>query len=331
MVVDIKAIIVEKFGSTENMKYVDVEMPSIRPKQVLIRVMVTSVNFADVKARSGNKGQGKLPFIPGLEAAGFIEQVGDEVTSFVVGQRVMAFPQNGSYAEYIVADENLTFAIPDHISFDVAGSCGIVSFLSYKLLADVAKLQNGDQVLIHSASGGVGTTAIQVARALGAKTIFGTVGNETKIPMAFEAGADHVLCYANGDFSQKINELTDGKGVPIILDSVGGEITEQSLNCLSKYGRLVVFGNSSGKYARLQTGELHSSCRSVLGFSLGTTRKEQPEVLKDVSLQVFRLLESGQLTIKISEKWSLKDAGLAHQFIESRNSTGKVLLYIENP
>lgn len=327
--IDIKAIIVEQFGPTENMKYVDIEIPSISSKQVLIRVMVTSVNFADVKARYGNKGQGKLPFIPGLEASGIIEQIGDEVTSLCVGQRVMAFPQNGSYAEYIVADENLTFIIPDSINFDVAGSCGIVSFLSYKLLADVAKLQDRDKVLIHSASGGVGTTAIQIARALGAKTIIGTVGNETKISVALEAGADHVISYTNENFPQKVNELTDGKGVNIILDSIGGEITEQSMNCLSKYGRLVVFGNSSGKYAQLPTSEFHSSCRSVLGFSLGTTRKEQPEVLKDTSFQVFRMLENGQITIKISEKLSLQDASLAHRLIESRNSTGKIILYTE--
>lgn len=325
-----KAIVVEQFGSTENMKYVNIEKPSIGSKQVLIRVMVTSVNFADVKARYGNKGQGKLPFIPGLEASGIIEQVGDEVTSFFAGQRVMAFPHNGSYAEYIVADENLTFAIPDHMSFDVAGSCGIVSFLSYKLLADVANLQAGDTVLIHSASGGVGTTAIQVARALGARTVIGTVGNETKIPVAFEAGADHVLCHTNENFAQRVNELTDGQGVNIILDSIGGEITGQSMNCLSRYGRLVVFGNSSGSYGQLQTNELHSSCRSVLGFSLGTTRKEQPEALKDTSLQVFRMIERGQITIKISEKLPLKDAPAAHQLIESRKSTGKVILYIEN-
>ncbi|MDO7905691.1 zinc-binding dehydrogenase [Paenibacillus sp. JX-17] len=325
-----KAIIVEQFGSIENMKYVDVEIPSIRPKQVLIRVMVTSVNFADVKTRYGNKGQGKLPFIPGLEASGIIEQVGDEVTSLSVGQRVLAFPQNGSYAEYMAADENLTFAIPDSISFEVAGSCGIVTFLSYKLLADVAKIQVGEQVLIHSASGGVGTTAIQVAKALGAKTVIGTVGNNSKISVALDAGADAVICYTNENFSQKVNELTHGKGVNIILDSIGGKISEQSMNCLSKYGRLVVFGNSSGAYGQFQTSELHSSCRSVLGFSLGTTRKEQPEVLRDTSLQVFRMLENGQVTIKISQKFSLKDAPLAHQFIESRNSTGKVLLYMEN-
>lgn len=325
-----KAILVEQFGSTENMRYVDVEVPSIGSKQVLIRVMATSVNFADVKARYGNKGQGKLPFIPGLEASGIIEQVGDEVASLAVGQRVMAFPHHGSYAEYIVADENLTFAIPDSIPFDVAGSCGIVSFLSYKLLADVANIQDQDQVLIHSASGGVGTTAIQVARALGAKTIIGTVGNESKIPVALEAGADHVICYTHENFVQRVNDITNGTGANIILDSIGGEITGQSMNCLSLYGRLVVFGNSSGQYAQLKTSELHSSCRSVLGFSLGTTRKERPQVLKDTSLQVFRMLERGQIKLNISQKLPLKDAPLAHQFIESRNSTGKIVLYVEN-
>ncbi|CAH0122804.1 Alcohol dehydrogenase [Paenibacillus sp. CECT 9249] len=127
-----KAVIVDKYGSVENMRYTDVEMPSIRSNQILIRVKTTSVNFADIKARYGNKGQAKLPFILGLEASGIVEKVGSEVKSFSIGQRVLAFPQHGSYAEYVVANENLTFAIPDRISFDTAGACGIVSFLSYK-------------------------------------------------------------------------------------------------------------------------------------------------------------------------------------------------------
>jgi NADPH2:quinone reductase len=325
-----KAVIVDKFGSAENMKYVDVEMPSINSNQILIRVKTTSVNFADIKARYGNKGQGKLPFILGLEASGVIEKVGDKVKSFYIGQRVLAFPHHGSYAEYVVADENLTFAIPDSINFDTAGACGIVSFLSYKLLADIAKLQKGENVLIHSASGGVGTTAIQIAKALGAKNIIGTVGNEKKIHMALSAGADHTICYEQVNFAEKVNELTDGKGVNVILDSIAGDITEQSLKCLANFGRLVIFGNSSGKYGQVQTNDLHASCLSVLGFSLGTTRKERPEILKETAIEVFRLLENGQLDIKISERFPLKDASLAHQLVESRNSTGKVLLYVEN-
>ncbi|UHA73216.1 quinone oxidoreductase family protein [Paenibacillus sp. 481] len=325
-----KAIIVESFGSPENMKVVDVEMPTIHTDQILIRVKTTSVNFADIKSRYGKKGKGKLPYIPGLEASGVIEKIGDKVKSFAVGQRVLAFPHHGSYAEYIVADENLTFAIPDSVDFDTAGACGIVSFLSYKLLADVARLQSGETVLIHSAAGGVGTTAIQIAKALGAAKIIGTVGDESKIPMAISAGADEVICYEKGDFAEKVNALTDGKGADVILDCIAGDITEKSLHCLAHYGRLVMFGNSSGKTGQIHTNDLHASCRSVLGFSLGTTRKEHPERLQHTAIQVFRLLEHGKLNIKISERFALQDASLAHQWVESRKSTGKVLLVVEH-
>jgi NADPH2:quinone reductase len=322
-----KAIQITGFGSTEHMKYVDVDVPTITSKQVLIAVKSTSVNFGDIKARYGNKGQKTLPFIPGLEAAGIIERVGDEVTTLFVGQRVLAFPHEGSYAEYVAADENLTFVLPDLVEFDVAGACGIASFLSYKLLVDTAKIQAGDNVLIHSASGGVGTTAIQIARALGATTIIGAVGHEDKFPVVIEAGANHVVNYSDETFPDKVMELTHGKGVHIVLDSVGGNITAQSMQCLCKYGRLVVFGNSSGTYAQLSTDQLHVSCRSVLGFSFATTRKEQPESIQDIAREVFRLLESGQLNIKVSKKMHLADAAVAHQLIENRQSTGKIVLY----
>lgn len=324
------AIVVESLGSPENLKYRDVEMPVMGPKQVLIRVKTTSVNFADIKARRGNKGQGAVPFIPGLEAAGVIEQVGADVTSLHKGQRVIAFPHNGSYAEYIVADENLTFAIPNGIGFDIAGACGIVSFLSYSLLVELARIQEGETVLIHAASGGVGTTAIQIAKIFGAGLVVGTVGSEAKKAAAVRVGADHVFCYEEEGFAENVNEITNGKGVNIILDSVGGEVTEQSMKCLARYGRLVIFGNSSGKYGQLETSDLHASCRSVLGFSLGTTRKERPEQLKRIAEKVLRLLENRRLQIEIGATFPLKDASLAHNWVESRKSTGKVLLKVEN-
>lgn len=325
-----KAVIVEKLGSPEHLKYTDIEMPVIHSNQVLIRVKTTSVNFADIKARRGNKGQGTVPFIPGLEAAGIIEQVGSAVTSLRPGQRVMAFPHNGSYAEYIAADENLTFALPDSIGYDIAGACGIVSILSYKLLADIAKLEKDETVLIHSASGGVGTTAIQIAKILGARQIIGTVGSEAKKSAALQIGADHVICYEEEGFAERVNEITNGKGANIILDSVGGDITGQSMQCLARYGRLVIFGNSCGQYCQIQTSDLHASCRSVLGFSFGTTRKEQPEQLSKTANEVFRLLENRLLQIKIGETFPLKDASLAHEWVESRQSTGKVSLVVDH-
>jgi len=325
-----KAVIVTEFGKPEVLKYVDLEIPTFNSKQILIEVEKASVNFADIKSRYGKKGLGKFPFIPGLDAAGVIIAVGNEVTQFKVGERVAAFPVGGSYAEYVVANENLTFHIPETVGFDVAAACPTVSFLSYKLLADVAKIEKGETVLIHSAAGGVGTTAIQIAKILGAGKIIGTVGNEKKAMVAQAAGADDVICYESEDFAQKVNELTEGRGANIILDSIAGKISEQSLHCLAPYGRLVHFGNSSGQVGHFNTQQLHSSCRSVLGFSLGTTRKERPELLKVTAKQVFSFLEKGQLTIKIGHQFSLEDAVSAHRLLESRQSIGKILLNVRD-
>jgi len=325
-----KAVVVTEFGKPEVLKYVDVEIPTYNSNQVLIKVEKASVNFADIKSRYGKKGLSKFPFIPGLDAAGVIIDVGKEVTQFKAGDRVAAFPVGGSYAEYVVANENLTFPIPVTVGFDVAAACPTVSFLSYKLLADLARIEKGETVLIHSAAGGVGTTATQIAKILGAGKIIGTVGNEKKATVAYAAGADHVICYEGEDFAQKVNELTEGIGANIILDSIAGRISEQSLHCLAPYGRLVHFGNSSGQVGHFYTQQLHSSCRSILGFSLGTTRKERPELLKETAKQVFNFLEKGQLTIKIGHQFSLEDAVSAHRLVESRESIGKILLNVRD-
>jgi NADPH:quinone reductase len=320
-----KAILVTEFGGTEMMKLSDVPIPTIGSKQVLIRVEKTSVNFADIKSRYGNKGR-KLPFIPGIDVAGVIESVGEAVLSLQVGQRVIAFPSEGSYCEYVAADENLTFVLPDAIEFEVAAACPIVSFLSYKLLADIARIEKGETVLIHSAAGGVGTTAIQLAKILGAGLVIGTVGTQSKTTVALASGADHVICYEEEDFASKVNQLTNGKGANVILDSLAGWVTEESMKCLAHFGRLVHFGNSNGVVGNFQTKDLHSSCRSVLGFSFGTTRKNRPETLKETALQVFKFIENGSLKVNIGQTFPLAEAAKAHELVESRRSTGKILL-----
>lgn len=324
-----KAIVVSAFGGPETMKYTEVAMPEITEHQVLIRVIATSVNFADIKSRYGKKGNGKLPFIPGIDAVGIVERIGSAVTNIQIGQRVIAFPDGGSYAEYVAADKNLTFVLPDEIDFTTAAACPIVAFTSYNLLANVARLQHGETVLIHAAAGGIGTTAIQLARLLGAGKVIGTVGNKEKKKIAFEAGADDVICHSDEDFVRKVNELTNGEGVDVILDSIAGTVSERSLECLAFYGRLVHFGNASGAVGTFQTKDLHTSCRSILGFSFGTTRKKRPRLLQHTADQVFHYLRSGNLQMKIGKRFSLQDAGKAHEWIESRQSVGKVILSIE--
>ncbi|WP_459501086.1 quinone oxidoreductase family protein [Bacillus sp. C1] len=325
-----KAIVVTAFGGPETMKYTEVDMPTFNEKQVLIRVIATSVNFADIKSRYGKKGNGRLPFIPGIDAAGIVEQVGADVKDIRVGQRVIAFPLNGSYAEYVVANDNLTFVLPDEVDFTTAAACPIVSFTSYNLLANVARLQQGETVLIHAAAGGIGTTAIQFAKILGAGKVIGTVGSEAKQKIALDAGADHIICYQNEDFVEKVHDLTDGVGANIILDSISGTVSEKSLECLAYYGRLVHFGNASGEVGTFRTKDLHASCRSILGFSFGTTRKKRPESLRHTADQVFRYLQDGSLQIKGTKRFPLQNAGKAHEWIESRQSTGKVILNVQS-
>ncbi|CUB11643.1 Quinone oxidoreductase 1 [Bacillus cereus] len=326
-----KAIVVTSFGGPEVMQYTDVDMPVIAENQVLIRVVATSVNFADIKSRYGKKGNKALPFIPGIDAAGIVERVGSHVKNIHPGQRVIAFPQNGSYAEYVVANKNLTFVLPDAVDFQTAAACPIVSFTSYNLLANVARIQQGESVLIHAAAaGGIGTTAIQLAKLLGAGTVIGTVGSEAKKEIALDAGADYVIGHQDDDFVEKVNELTNEEGVNIILDSISGTISEKSLKCLAYYGRLVHFGNASGEIGNFQTKDLHASCRSILGFSFGTTRKKRPELLQETANEVFRYLRDGRLQIKATKSFPLQDAGKAHEWVESRKSTGKVILTVQS-
>lgn len=324
-----KAIVVTSFGGPEVMKYTDVGIPTISENQVLIRIVATSVNFADIKSRYGKKGNKAFPFIPGIDAAGVVERVGSHVKNIYPGQRVIAFPQNGSYAEYVVANENLTFVLPDEVDFQTAAACPIVSFTSYNLLANVARLQKDEAVLIHAAAGGIGTTAIQLAKLLGAGKVIGTVGSEAKRKIALDAGADYVICNQNEDFVEKVNDLTNGEGVNVILDSISGTVSERSLDCLAYYGRLVHFGNASGEVGNFRTKDLHASCRSILGFSFGTTRKKRPESLKETANQVFRYLRDGSLLIKATKSFPLQDAGKAHEWVESRQSTGKVILNVQ--
>lgn len=323
-----KAVVLENFGGPEVLQYKEVEKPSVGVGEVLIRVKKTSVNYADIKNRTGKKAKGNFPIVLGLDAAGVIEEVGPEVQDLKVGQRVITFPSKGSYAEYVVSSANLTFPIPEEIDFSTAAASPIVAFLSYKLIKDIGRIEKGDTVLIHAASGGVGTTAIQFAKVLGAKKVIGTVGSAEKFNTALEAGADHVITYQ--DFSQKVNELTDGKGVDIVLDSLSGPVSEESLNCLAKYGRLVHFGNSSGEVGTFKTKDLHASCRSVLGFSLGTTRKEKPHLLKEIADEVFMYLKDGDVKIKIGHEFELENAQEAHQLMESRKHVGKIILNVSN-
>jgi NADPH:quinone reductase len=321
-----KAIIVEEFGGPEVLQYKEVPSPEPNAKEVLIKTWKTSVNFADIKNRTGKKAKGIFPMILGLDLVGIVEKIGHDVKDIKIGQRVIAFPHSGSYAEYATANELLVYPIPDHMDIDTAAASPIVGILSYMLLQNIGRISKGETVLVHAAAGGVGTTAVQLAKRLGASKVIGTVGSEEKKRAAIAAGADEVFTY--DDFSRNVLEVTNGTGVDIILDSVAGKVSEESMECLAEYGRLVHFGNSSGEVGTFRTNEVHSSCRSVLGFSLGNTRKKRPSLLKEAAERVIHYLSNGDFQIMIGEEFPLSKVAHAHKLIEDRKNIGKILLNV---
>ncbi|MGD6802686.1 quinone oxidoreductase family protein [Rossellomorea vietnamensis] len=320
-----KAILQSEFGSADVLTYTDIEIPAIAHNEMLIKASHTSVNYADIKKRVGNKGKGKFPLMLGLDVAGTVEEVSPN-SAFSLGDRVIAFPKNGSYAEYVAANEQLVFKIPDSLSFEQASAMPTVSILSYILLHEIGQVKETDTIAIHSAAGGVGSMLIQLARIAGVGKIIGTVGNLEKESYVKRLGADIVCTYET--FSEEVLKETDQKGANVIFDSVAGDVTTSSLECLAFYGTLVQFGNSSGKAGTIKTSDVHSSCRNIKGFSLGTTRNLDPARLKPVAEKVIELFASNKISLPIAQVFNLSDAGLAHKLIESRNYEGKVLLKI---
>jgi NADPH:quinone reductase len=321
-----KAVIQNEFGNADVLYFAEVDSPVIRDGEVLIRTAYTSVNYADIKKRKGAKGKDHFPMILGLDVSGTIEKAGSN-SPFSVGDRVMAFPVAGSYSEFVRAKEQLVFKIPDDLSLELAAAMPTVSILSYLLIHEIGEVEKSDTVVVHSAAGGVGSMLVQLAKVAGVEKVIATVGNLSKEKYVRTLGADVVCTYDT--FTESVLKNTDKRGANVIFDSVAGEVTGRSLDCLALYGTLVQFGNSSGKPGIFKTSDVHSSCRNIKGFSLGTTRKHKPERLRLIAEKVLELFSSEKVTLPIARIFDLSEAALAHKLVESRKYEGKVLLKIE--
>lgn len=324
-----KAILVRKFGGPEVLDYTTVEDPEPGPDQVLIRVRALGINFADIKARTGGYHlEREFPFVPGIDASGTIAAVGREVKNLEKGMRVVAFPANGSYSEYVIARGMLTFPIPDTISDDTAAAFPIVAGTSYTMLARIARVQPGESVLVHSAAGGVGTTAVQIAKYLGAAPLLASVGRDDKKDVLQGLGVDAVMNYRTNDTVSQVLALTAGKGVDVILNPLGGDILEKDLECLAPFGRLICFGHAGGQSARIPSDQLHSTSRSIIGFSFGSMRRLHPDAVPEIMAEVIELVAQGRINMILGQRFALREAAAAHQYMESRQSTGKILLTV---
>ncbi len=320
------AAVVRQFGGPDMLQLMEVADPIPGPGQVSIRVESTSVNFIDILSRKGIPGYVReLPFIPGREAAGTVCAVGEGVTGLQPGQRVMALTASGSYAEKTVAEAARTFPVPESMDMAEAGGILMVGITAYNVLMKAARLAPGESILIHAAAGGVGSIAVQLAKRMSASIVIGTAGNESKTRRVAELGADAAIDYKETDFAERVLELTGGKGVNVILDSVAGEILERGMDCLADGGRYVVYSHAGGREGMVSTLKLTSKSCSVQGYSM---RTETSEEIRRTAALLMDDVVSGRIRIPVDGCYSLAQAAEAQWRVESRQSAGKVFIRV---
>jgi len=320
-----RAIVFAETGGPEVLSLADVPKPGVRPDQVLIKNHAIGVNFADTRFRQGTYAiKPKLPDSPGMEAAGVIEAVGDGVTNLRPGMRVAAFTSK-AYAEYCVSPAFMVIPLPDFVSFTDGAAFPIQVLTAYHLLHTMDSTGPGRSVLVHSAAGGVGLAAVQLAKAAGAR-VFGTVSSDTKAGLAKESGADAVINYAREKFADEVLRLTGDRGVDLILDAVGKPTFEEGLRCLAPFGHLILYGRAGGPTDPLNVPVLSPKSQKVSGFMLPTVTRGFPDKTRESAERCFALMREGRLKLHIGKTFPLAQAPEAHRYLESRQSTGKLIL-----
>ncbi len=325
-----QAIQITEFGGPEVLRLVDVEVGEPGPGQVRVRHRACGVNFIDVYQRTGLYPN-PLPLIPGGEGAGVVEAVGAGVAHLAAGDRVAyAAPKPGSYAQARVLDATHVCKLPDGIDFETGAAMMLKGLTANYLLRRTLPaegLEPGDHVLFHAAAGGVGLIACQWAKSLGYQLI-GTAGSAEKCALAKEHGAAHAIDYTREDFVARVKEITGGRGVKVVYDSVGKDTFDRSLDCLRPFGLMAVFGNSSGApepvapQALAAKGSLYLT-RPTLFTHLAT--RERTQAMAD---ELFAVVRGGTVKIRVDQRYPLAEAAQAHRDLEGRRTTGSSVLTV---
>jgi NADPH2:quinone reductase len=320
------AIRIHQAGGPEVLQWEEVEVGAPGPGQLRIRQAAAGLNFIDVYHRSGLYPQ-RAPFTPGVEGAGTVEAVGDQVHDFKPGDRVAYAGPQGGYAEERLIDADRVVKLPDEISFEQAAAMMLQGMTVRMLLRAVYPVKEGDMILVHAAAGGVGLILCQWASALGA-TVIGTVSTEEKAELARAHGCAHPILYTRQDFVAEVSKLTAGQKLPVVYDSVGKSTFVQSLDCLRPRGLMVSFGNASGPVDPIsplilsQKGSLFLT-RPTL-FHYIATRPELEQSADDL----FEMVRSGKVKIEAKQSFPLKDAAEAHRALAARKTSGSTILTV---
>lgn len=340
-----QAVVVHEHGDLEQLRFEEVEIPKIAADEVLIEVKACGMNHLDIWVRRGVPGHTfPLPLIPGCDAAGIVKEVGAVVRHIKPGDRVVISPgvscgvcqacrlghdhlcryfgiigesRNGGEAEYIAIPGRNVLPIPDSLSFDEAAAVPLVFLTAWHMLVARAQMRPGDDVLIHAAGSGIGSAAIQIAKLWGARVIT-TVGSDEKADRAKALGADEVIKYRQTNFFDEVRRLTGRRGVDIVLDHVGVDTFERSLRCLTKGGRLVTCGSTSGPQVTIDLRPVFFKSLSILGSTMGSTGE---------LLQILQLVAAGRLRPVIDRTLPLHEIAEGHRLMEDRAVFGKIILH----
>ena len=321
-----KAIRVEQIGGPEVLKLEDIapiEEPG--PGQAIVRVVAAGVNFMDVGQRRGSYPR-EVPFTPGAEGAGVVESVGKGVANLKPSDRVAFTGLPGAYAEAIVADATRLIPLPDDFTFEQGAAFPLQGMTAHYLIHEFRKPKAGDFVLVHAAAGGVGGLLVQWARHLGA-TVIGTTSTEEKARTAREAGAEHVIIYADEDFVAETKRITSGHGADLIIDGVGKSTFKGDLEAVAIRGHIVVFGASSGPIDPISPNALTGRSISVSGGSLQNFIRTREELMRRAN-DVIEGIRQRWLKLNIAAVLPLEKASEAHQLLENRRTQGKLVLSV---
>lgn len=319
------AIVLRDTGGPEKLRYERVDVPDPGAGEVQIRHTAIGVNFHDTYVRSGLYDTLKLPGIPGLEAAAVVEKVGPGVRGFSVGDRIAYIDSTyGAYSERRLLPASLALRLPDSISDEAAASLTIKGFTACMLLRKVHAVRAGETLLIHAAAGGVGQPLVRWAKHLGA-TVIATVGSEEKAEVARQCGADHVILYRSENFVDRVAQITGGKGVEVVYDSVGADTFAGSLNCLDYLGTLVNFGQSSGPVPPFAVSRLAAKSNTIMRPMLFHYIRDRA-ALEAVANESFDAMAKGIIRPQVGLRLPLSRAAEAHERLESRATSGQIVL-----
>ena len=321
-----KTIQVSEFGDSGVLEHVEIERPSPGEGEILVEVKSAGVNYADtMRRRNQYLEETPLPFVPGSEIAGTVAELGPGAEDVSEGDRVVTLLGTGGYADYAVVSAQNLIPIPDKMDFDEAAAIPLQGLTAYHVLKTSGMLEEGESVVVHAAGGGVGTLAVQMAKLMDANPVIATASTQEKLDLAKELGADVLINYTEDDWPEQVREATGGEGADVILEMVGGDFIQKNLECLATFGRVVVYGAASGERGSLVPMNLMYKNHTVAGFYLPQVMS-RPELFGPSLKEILGWISSGDLKLTVSARYPLEQASEAHEALEGRQTTGKIVL-----